>query len=155
MRPPISFFVAGIPVAQPRARARNMGKFARVYNAPGPIDDWKMIVRTEAQKAWTDYPNQWLGPLCVNLTFYFPRPKGHFNSKGELKPSAPKWHTSKPDRDNSDKAVLDCLTNLGIWGDDKQVCDGWIRKVYVGMTNTSTGICGCYIEIKEAGSENF
>lgn len=106
-----------------------------------------MIVRNEASKAMvahfsTTFPLQ--GPLCVNLTFYFPRPKGHLRTNGELKPNAPKWHTTKPDRDNSDKAVLDALTNLGIWGDDKQVCDGRIRKLYAEKT------FGCLIEIKDA-----
>jgi len=148
MRPPLSFFAAGLPKAQPRAKARAFGKFAQVYN-PKTANDWKMIIRHEAQKAWKDYPNQWLGPLCVNLTFYFPRPKNHFNSKGELKPTAPKWHTAKPDRDNLDKSVLDALTNLGIWGDDKQVCDGRVKKYYVPFGLIATGVAGCTVEIKE------
>ena len=151
MRPALTFFVAGLPKAQPRAKARAFGKFAQVYN-PKTADDWKMIVRAESQKAWRESGdlNKFEGPLCVNLTFYFPRPKGHYRSNGELKPTAPKWHTAKPDRDNSDKAILDTLTNLGIWQDDKQVCDGRIRKLYavgVGLVNTP----GCFIEIKEAG----
>ena len=146
MRLPLIFFVAGLPKAQPRARARAFGRFARVYNPSGKHDDWKMIVRCEARKAWESSgdPRPWEGPLCVNLTFYFPRPKGHFRSNGELKPNSPVWHTVKPDRDNSDKAVLDTLTNLGLWHDDKQVCDGTIRKLY------SNNAMGCEIEIKEA-----
>lgn len=159
MRAPLYFFVAGLPIPQPRGRARNMGKFARVFNAPGKHDDWKMIVRNEARLAWVAsdpeiIPIPWAGPLCVNLTFYFPRPKSHFNTKGFLKDKAPKWHTTKPDRDNSDKAVLDALTNLGIWGDDKQVCDGRIRKFYTEYTTPDLqGQMGCRIEIKEADTE--
>ena len=140
MRPPLTFFAAGLPKAQPRAKACAHGRFARVYD-PGTADDWKMIVRNEALKAWDRVP--WEGPLCVHLTFYFPRPKNHFRSNGELKPNAPQWHTSKPDRDNSDKAILDALTNLGIWRDDKQVCDGRIRKLYGDRV-------GCDITIQEA-----
>ena len=105
-----------------------------------------MIVRNEARLAWQasedNIPRPFEGPLSVSLTFFFPRPKGHYNKKG-LKATAPKWHTTKPDRDNADKAVLDALTNLGIWADDKQVCCGWIRKMY---TDTSAG---CQIEITE------
>ena len=155
MRTPLTFFCAGLPVASPRVRARSMGKFARVY-MPGDADDWKMIVRNEARKAWADseapcIPRPWQGPLCVNLTFYFPRPKAHFRKNGELKPNAPKWHTSKPDRDNADKAVLDALTNLGLWQDDMQVCDGRIRKFYAtpGDLLAEGGQMGCVIEIKE------
>ena len=146
MRPPITFFVAGLPKAQPRAKASSFGGFTRVYTPKGGHDDWKMIVRDEARTAHNGRA-KWEGPLCVNLTFYFPRPKNHFNSKGHLKDSAPKWHTAKPDRDNSDKAILDTLTNLGIWNDDKQVCDGTIRKFY---TLSDNGTPGCLIEIREA-----
>ena len=146
MRPPLSFFVAGLPKPQPRAKARAFAGHAQTYN-PKTADDWKTIIRHEAGKAWksTGDENPWSGPLCVNLTFYFPRPKAHFRTNGELKPTAPTWHTTKPDRDNSDKAVLDALTNLGIWGDDKQVCDGRIKKVYGRV------MVGCQIEIREAG----
>ena len=96
----------------------------------------------------------WSGPLCVDFTFYFPRPKNHFRSNGELKPSAPMWHTAKPDRDNADKSVLDALTNLGIWGDDKQVCDGRIRKLYAGgmpFAQATIYQQGCEITIRQAG----
>lgn len=148
MRTPLLFFAAGLPKAQPRAKARAMGKFAQVYN-PKTADDWKMIVRNEARRAWEASGNTspWEGPLCVNLTFYFPRPKSHFRSNGELKPNAPKWHTSAPDRDNITKAHDDAITNLGLWGDDRQVCDGRIRKLYADKTP------GCLIEIKEAVCE--
>lgn len=153
MRPPLEFFVAGLPKAQPRAKARAFAGHAQTYN-PKTADDWKMIVRNEAKKVWESEPvrpfeppcSPWEGPLRVDLTFYFPRPKSHFRSNGLLKPNAPAWHTGKPDRDNSDKAVLDALTNLGIWGDDKQVCDGRIKKVY----STPAGAPGCLIRISEA-----
>tara|TARA_R110000868_G_scaffold411042_1_gene701505 strand:- start:44 stop:541 length:498 start_codon:yes stop_codon:yes gene_type:complete len=158
MRPPLTFFVAGLPKAQPRTKARAFGKFAQVYT-PKSADDWKMIVRNEARRAWEQSGNTtpWEGPLRVDLTFYFPRPKNHFRSNGELKPSAPMWHTAKPDRDNADKSVLDALTNLGIWGDDKQACDGRIRKIYThktaftdSMGNPIYSSPGCEIRIMEA-----
>lgn len=148
MRTPLSFFVVGLPKAQPRAKARAFGKFAQVYN-PKTADDWKMIVRHEARRAWeaSGDASPWTGPLRVDLSFYFPRPKSHLRSNGELKPSAPIWHVAKPDRDNLDKGVLDALTNLGLWADDKQVCDGRIRKLY------SARQPGCSITIFEAQIE--
>ena len=162
----ISFFVAGIPAGQPRARATAFGGHARLYtpktiNKDGfrrehPATSWKMCVRNEAEKAMreADQFEPLQGPLCVNLTFYFPRPKSHYKSRSAaartadappiLKPNAPKWHTTKPDRDNSDKACLDALTDLGVWHDDKQVCDGRIQKLYANKQ------AGCLIEICEA-----
>jgi Holliday junction resolvase RusA-like endonuclease len=145
MREPLKFFVAGLPKGQPRLKARQQAKFIQMYT-PGDADDWKSIVRLEAGKAWraNGYPNQFVGPVCVNLTFYFPRPQAHYRANGLLKPNAPRWHVTKPDRDNSDKAVLDALTNLCIWTDDMQVCDGRIMKLY------ADNMYGCLIEIKEA-----
>ncbi len=46
-----------------------------------------------------------------------------------MKPSSPLFHTSKPDRDNLDKLVLDALTGV-FWVDDKVVCQGWLQKEY-------------------------
>lgn len=138
---PIEFFVTGSPVAQPRVKARNAGKFAQVYT-PKTADLWKRCVMDAALSA---IPTSKLeGPLRVDMTFLLPRPQSHYNAKGELKPYAPVWHTSKPDRDNLEKAVLDALTNAGIWKDDKQVCDGVVRKRYA---NTQPG---CHIIISDA-----
>jgi len=55
-------------------------------------------------------------PLRVSITIYFPRPKSHFKTGRNaniMRDNAPVWHTSKPDRDNCDKAIMDALTNLG------------------------------------------
>lgn len=120
----ITFFVAGLPKAQPRVKFASRGKFGRAYT-PDSANDWKALVMLEAKKHFSA-PLE--GPIAVTLWFAFPRPKSHFNSKGELRESAPYWHTSKPDRDNLDKCVLDALTTIGAWRDDCQVCKGTIAK---------------------------
>ena len=159
MRPPLEFFISGYPAGQPRARATAFGGHARMYTPKTlkssnglrrehPAAAWKEIVRSESDKAWNNQDSrQWVGPLRCDLTFYFPRPKSHFRSNGEVKPNAPKWHTAKPDRDNCDKLVLDSLTQLGIWPDDQHVCDGRIAKLY---TNTMHPIPGVLVRISEA-----
>ena len=143
MREPLDFFVAGLPKGQPRIRAVNRGKFAGVYD-PGTANDWKAAVRQEAQDAWDGIP--FTGPIGLDLFFWFPRPKSHFNAKGIRKDTAPRWHTHRPDRDNLDKAILDTLKNLGVFIDDAQVCIGKISKQY---TETNGG-AGVNIELYEA-----
>jgi Holliday junction resolvase RusA-like endonuclease len=131
----ISFHVYGIPKAQPRPRAftRKMGNkyVARVFEA-GTAEEWKSLIAAAA-KPHTP-PTPILGPVRVDLTFYFPRPKSHFltgKNALTLRYDAPLWHTVKPDRDNLEKAVLDALTQLGgFWRDDSQVCDGRVIKLY-------------------------
>lgn len=127
MKPTLQFFVHGLPKGQPRARACRRGKFSGVYD-PGTADAWKWAVRAAAKDAWEGTP--FVGPIRLDVTFYFPRPKSHFRANGDLKEKAPEWHTSKPDRDNLEKALMDALTTLGVWADDCQVCTGSVRKLY-------------------------
>src|SRR5437867_2655341 len=66
--------------------------------------------------------------VSLDVTFYRPRPKNHYGSKG-LRPSAPDYPTTKPDRGKTLRAVEDALTGV-VWRDDAQVCDGPVRKRY-------------------------
>ncbi len=125
----IEFEVDGLPKAQPRPRAfaKMSGDraVARVYDA-GTAEGWKGLIAQAAREHRPPEPLQ--GPLRLDVDFFFPRPQSLMRKrdpKGEIP------HTAKPDRDNLDKAVMDCLTTLGFWGDDAQVCDGEIRKRYV------------------------
>ena len=104
MMQPISFFVPGTPKAQPRQKAYARNGHAGTYT-PSTAEEWKARIRKVAA---LNLPTEPLSsPIRVDITFYFPRPKNHCRSNGQLKDNSPKWHTSKPDRDNSDKAVLD------------------------------------------------
>ena len=60
------------------------------------------------------------GPVSISLVFRFQRPKSHYNSKGQLKPSAPQYKTSKPDIDKLARAILDSLTLARVIQDDAQ-----------------------------------
>lgn len=131
------FRVDGDPIAQPRPRARNAGRHARVYspkrikNSKGVIVDSPVYLWREAivEAARKHRPAQPLaGPIRVELHFYFARPKRLLRRKD---PVGRIWHTVKPDRDNLDKPVLDCLKNDGWYSDDSQVCDGGQLKFYV------------------------
>ncbi len=71
-------------------------------------------------------------PLSVDMAFYFSRPKGHYGTgknANVLKPSAPKWHTSKPDVDNLRKFYMDSLNKI-YWKDDSVICAGQTLKQY-------------------------
>lgn len=84
------------------------------------------------------------GPYRVTLDFLMPRPKSHYTSKGEIKPTAPHWFAKKPDADNLAKAVLDCITSLQAWKDDSAVVVLKITKRYAYKTT------GCTITIEQA-----
>lgn len=147
MLQPIEFWIPGEPKGQPRAKACRRGKHAGVYD-PGTANEWKAAVYEHAKAFIPETPLN--GPLRVDFTFYFPRPKDHYRTgkySGLLKDRAPLFHISKPDRDNADKAVLDQLTVSRMWLDDCQVCDGRIIKRYANREP------GCLVRISEASPQ--
>jgi Holliday junction resolvase RusA-like endonuclease len=118
---------------------------ARMYEE-GSAESWKGCIALAAREFIPASPLTI--PLRVDLTFYFPRPKSHYRAgkhAHELRDDAPSWHCKKPDRDNSDKAVLDAMTVLRFWLDDCQVCDGRIKKQFDDGRGP-----GCVIRITEA-----
>jgi Holliday junction resolvase RusA-like endonuclease len=143
---PITLVALGDPKGQPRPKAVSVGGHARVYD-PGTSKDFKACIVDAVREAGK------VGlmldvPLCVDIECFFRRPKGHYgsgkNSK-TIKPSAPIWNTSKPDRDNIEKAIFDALTNIGFWRDDSIVVDGKapVKKFSDGAPRT-------VIKIREA-----
>lgn len=119
------FRADGLPKAQPRAKATMRGKHAGVYD-PGTSDGWKAIVALAARPHRPVEPIS--GPVRVTIDLFFPRPKRLMRKSD---PDYPIAHTSKPDRDNCEKAILDALTQDGWWHDDAQVCGGEVCKWYV------------------------
>jgi Holliday junction resolvase RusA-like endonuclease len=46
-------------------------------------------------------------------------------------------HTTKPDSDNCKKVFMDALTQIGMWGDDCQVCSWFGEKFYAARGQAS------------------
>lgn len=125
--------IPAIPVAQPRVRASAFAGHARVFTPtvvksadgskkPHPIHAFKATLRMVAAEHYTDAPL--IGPVRVDVVCVFPRPA---NKVWKSKPMPRYPHTSKPDRDNLDKAILDALKGI-VLTDDAQVCAGSIEK---------------------------
>lgn len=143
-----TFFAEGEPKAQPRPRACIRGRRAGVYD-PGTADKWKQCVK-KAAKPYIDAQGKLVGPVIVRLSFFMPRPMAHWcirggNRSNELSTKAPQHHTSKPDCDNLGKAVLDALTDCGLWEDDKFIFAIQIDKIY----SNNQGFSGCEIAVSE------
>lgn len=131
------FFAAGKPKGQPRPRAFVRGKHAAVYDA-STAEGWKSLIAMAAKGYIPPTPID--GPVRLDALFWMPRPKRLMRKND---PAGPVVHASKPDRDNLDKAVLDCLTAIGMFADDAQVCSGTIEKFY----HTKDGKPGALITI--------
>lgn len=160
----IQFFIEGQPCGQPRPRfARGRAYLPKTSKrkdgtrVPLPIWGWKEAIEKAAKTVLPKRP--FAGPLWVGITLYFARPDSHkrlgkFHAPGDiyvfkkidvvdyiLRQDAPTFHTSRPDRDNCDKPILDVLTDIGFWQDDAQVVDGFVRKYY------SFGKVGAFVQI--------
>lgn len=120
----ILLHIEGVPAAQPRARAAVRGGFARMYT-PDTAKGWKNRVYLAAIQHRPEKP--WNGAVLLDIDFYLPRP---------AKLDKPGWPANriravgKPDTDNMVKAVMDALTEAGIWSDDCRVCAGYAAKWY-------------------------
>jgi len=128
---PIRFFVPGIPAPGGSKRAFINRKTGR----PIVTDDCKRNKDWRTMVGWAgteQFKAPLAGPLRVEFHFVMPRPKDHFGkgkNAGKLKPSAPQYHTSRPDATKLIRSTEDALTGIA-WRDDAQIAHQVGDKVY-------------------------
>jgi Holliday junction resolvase RusA-like endonuclease len=124
----VSFVVDGVPA--PKGSKNPFGGESNPRTKP-----WQAAVATEAARAM-DGREIMAGPMRLQVTFWFPRPKNHFGTGRnieKLKETAAHFHTSKPDIDKLVRAVGDALSGT-VFRDDAQIVEMRAIKLY-----TSTG----------------
>lgn len=135
----IEFFVPGLcrPAGSKRFVGLASSGKARVIDANPAAAGWKERVALAAHAAKQEAGMTRLleGPLRVVMTFYMPRPKHHFKGNSiHLKPSAPTFHTSKPDALKLARGVEDACS-LILWKDDSQIASEALWKLYATAAN--------------------
>jgi len=133
------FGVYGLTPA-PQGSKRHVGNGRMVESSPR-LKPWREAVRQEALATGEPFTDQ---PVYVHLLFRFRRPKSHYSAKGELKPSAPACHITRPDIDKLARSTLDGITGVLI-NDDSQVAFLVASKEYALLGELE----GCQIEIRE------
>lgn len=73
------------------------------------------------------------GPLRVITKWLFPVIRGHRNGS---------YKSSRPDLDNINKILFDCMTELKFWHDDAQIASLVVEKFWADK-------CGIIVEITE------
>ena len=146
MRPPLTFFCAGVAKPAGSKRGFFIPKLKRVVivDANPNSKDWKTDVRHAAQEANIE-GLLWEGPLEVRFCFGIMRPKSHYRTGKNstlLRDSSPKFPSSKPDALKLARGVEDALTGV-IYSDDAQIVTETILKRWAASP-------GVEVQIKEA-----
>lgn len=124
----IEITVPGQPIAQPRARATMIAGRAHIYTPRTGVKAFKEACRIMFASVHQGPPID--GPVYVEIRAVFARPK---RLVWKSKPMLNSWHTTKPDFDNTAKAVCDSLNGIA-WRDDSQIAWAVVRKVYASGT---------------------
>jgi Holliday junction resolvase RusA-like endonuclease len=131
----VSFIVPGAPPLARRVRAQRRGKGIHIHQTDETIADERRVAEA-ARRAGVLLPVD--VPLLVDVVAVYARP----GARPKIVPPEV-WRTGLrvyrpvvPDRDNTDKAVLDGMQQAGRWeqrgtlGNDGQVCGGAIKKFW-------------------------
>ncbi|MGT2934254.1 RusA family crossover junction endodeoxyribonuclease [Streptococcus catagoni] len=73
------------------------------------------------------------GPIRLTVKWLFPMTKKSINGQ---------YKTSKPDTDNLNKLLKDCMTEIGFWNDDAQVASEIIEKFWADTV-------GIYVKVEQ------
>ena len=128
-----AFDVLGDPKGQPRPRAfynKKLGR-ASVYDS-STAEGWKGSIALAFREHRPAEPFDC--PIKIGITFFFPRPSRLLRRKD---PDGVIPHTAKPDADNAAKAVLDALTEIGMWRDDSLIVSLTAEKYYAARGQAS------------------
>lgn len=142
--PVLGIDVQGIPGAQ--GSKRHVGRGIMVESSK-KVAPWRTDVRDAAIAAMGDDWRPLTGPVTVDVTFYFLRPRSHYGTGRNcdtLKPSAPTHPTSRAhgDLDKLVRSTLDALVSAGVLHDDSLVVDLTARKRWSGWTGCTLTIIG-------------
>ena len=128
-----NFFLPMVPPTvtdqQHRIRSAGKGKRAIVYDSP-ELAAAKDMLKAHLAKALQQLKRDdgfktIVGqPVCLHVFWCFPTNSKHIH--GELK-------TTKPDTDNLQKALKDCMTKVGFWKDDALVAREEVIKLYADI----------------------
>lgn len=139
----LRFRVTGEP--GPQGSKRHVGRGIMVESSK-KVKPWRQDVAAAAEKAATEQDWQSIPQVRVVLVFGFRRPKAHYGTGRNatvLKPSAPYWHANKPDADKLARSTLDALTTAAVIGDDCQVVDLAVFKIWLNGDQST----GAYIAL--------
>ena len=108
-----------------------------IFFDPAPVKRAKKLLTDSLMLHRPEAPLQ--GALELKTTWLFPKGKSH---------KAGEWRITRPDTDNLQKLLKDCMTRCGYWKDDAQVVRETVEKKWADEP------CGIHIEIEKLEAEH-
>lgn len=132
------FTIIGNPKGQGRPRITRQGNHVRVYEASKDLKN-KETISSIVLTQHPCYINAGI-PIALKLSCYYPRPKMHYDAKGQVKHRfIDRVPTVKPDVSNVLKAVEDALNGV-LWADDVQIVKATVEKIYATQPHMTLGV---------------
>lgn len=123
----VEFFVPGVAHTKGSHRAFVVKGRAIMTNDNPKEKGWRATIALVAHEAMAGRALL-DGAVHLELTFVRPRPKGHFNAKGIVRPGVLSAQPStKPDWDKMGRSVGDALNGI-CYRDDAQITTAIVRK---------------------------
>ena len=127
----MNFFIAmKPPTATAQEKQVRVVHGKPIFYDPASVKEAKKLLTSHLFLHRPDEPLT--GALTLRTLWLFPRGKSH--KHGE-------WRVTKPDTDNLQKLLKDCMTKTGFWHDDAQVVREIVEKRWADEPS------GIYIEV--------
>lgn len=129
----MNFFIAiDPPTSTAQMKQVRVVKGKPIFYDPPAVKEARNVLSAHLVVHKPDKPMA--GPVSLRVLWLFPRGKSHKNGE---------WRTTKPDTDNLQKLLKDCMTRCGFWNDDAQVVREVAEKRWADEPS------GIYIEVEE------
>lgn len=129
----LRFTVLGVPQTKGSTRAFTPKGWTRpiLTNDNPKAKAWASLISEAAARALAASRLQpfSVGPIAIEIWFYFPRPQKFLTKKYALV-DVP--HTTRPDADKCLRCAKDALSKV-VWHDDAQVVDAYAHKRYCAI----------------------
>ena len=129
----MNFFIAiDPPTSTAQMKQVRVVKGKPIFYDPPAVKEARNVLSAHLAVHKPDKPMA--GPVSLRVLWLFPKGKSHRNGE---------WRITKPDTDNLQKLLKDCMTKCGFWVDDAQV----VREV--AEKRWADDPSGIYIEVEE------
>lgn len=145
----ITLELHGNPISQNRPRFARKGSYVSCYDDQAKLKEgyrWQIKSQFREEALTT--------PISLEILFFMPIPKSSTAIKKRQMANGIIAHQKKPDLDNLQKFVLDCMNTM-VFKDDSQICEIRYKKIYSNKPGTVVRVIPLADEKRDLLYENI